>query len=269
MLPLALEVMAYILIVFSIGLLALKVKAVDFGGAIACIFIGSLILIGGGWYWFIIMIIFFVVSIQFTRFRYNYKKKLGFAQEKGGVRSWSNALANGGVATIFAVTEFFFGGGIYEVAFLGAMASATADTLATEIGLLSKQEPKLITNLRKRVPIGTSGGVTPIGTISAFFASFFIGAVATLLGMVEASPIEVLTIVTIGGIIGCIMDSFLGALIQRIGLCEVCGKTTENLRHCGKPIERLRGFNFVDNNVVNFLSTLSGAISSMALFTLV
>ena len=269
MLPLTLEVITYLLIVFSIGLIALKAKAVDFGGAVACILLGSLILIGGGWLWFIIMIVFFIVSIQFTRFRYNDKKELGFAQEKGGIRSWPNALANGGVASIFAISEFFFGGGIYAVAFLGAMASATADTLATEIGLLSKQHPKLITNLKKTVPIGTSGGVTPIGTISSFFASLFIGVVAIFLGIVEALPWEILIIVTSGGFIGCLVDSILGATIQRVGRCRICGKTTDNIKHCGKPIERLRGFNYVDNNVVNFLSTFLGATSAMALFLLI
>jgi len=269
MLPSTFEAIIYFLLPLTTGLIALKAKAVDFGGAIACILIGFLILIGGGLYWFTIMVVFFIVSTQFTKLRYSFKEELGFAQEKGGVRSWPNAMANGGVAAILAVAEFLFGGGIYGAAFLGAMASATADTLATEIGLLSKQKPKLITNLRKTVPIGTSGGVTPIGTISALFASFFIGAVATLLGIVEAPYIKTLTLVTAGGIIGSIIDSILGATFQRIGLCKICQKTTEKLRHCGKPSKRLRGLNFMDNNVVNFFSTLSGAVSAMALFILI
>ncbi len=269
MLPFSLEVLINLLIVFFLGLIALKAKAVDFGGAIACIIIGSLILFGGGWYWFIILVIFFIVSIQFTRFRFSYKEELGSAQEKGGVRSWPNALANGGVASIFAVTEFIFGGDIYAIAFLGAMASATADTIATEIGLLSKQEPRLITNLRKTVKAGTSGGITLIGTISAFFGSFFIGIAAIYLGIIGSAPINVLIIITIGGIIGCIVDSVLGATIQRIGICEICGKTTENEKHCGKITKGFSGIDSVDNNVVNFFSTLSGAISAIVLFILI
>ncbi|MCP8307592.1 MAG: DUF92 domain-containing protein [archaeon] len=269
MLPPAIEAMIYLLVVVTLGLMALKAKAVDFGGFIACIFIGYMILLGGGWYWFIVMLVFFAISTQFTKFRYNYKERLGFAQEKGGARGWPNVLANGGVATIFSIMEFRFGGGIYAVAFLGAMASATADTLATEIGLLSKKEPRLITNLKKKVPIGTSGGVTLIGTMASFFASFVIGITAMILKIIDASPIKILIIVTLGGIIGSIIDSILGATIQRTGLCENCKKITESLKHCGKPIKKLKGIMFVDNNVVNFFSTLIGALSTLAFFILI
>jgi uncharacterized protein (TIGR00297 family) len=269
MLSSAIELIVYFLVVIVFGLIALKAKAVDFGGFIASIFIGYMIFLGGGWYWFLIMLIFFVITTQFTKFRYNYKDRLGFAQEKGGVRSWPNVLANGGAAAIFSIMEFRFGGGIYAAAFLGAVAEATADTLATEIGLLSKREPRLITNLKKKVPTGTSGGITLIGTVSAFFGSFIIGIMATILNIIpEASPIKVLTIVTFGGIVGSITDSILGATIQRKGLCENCGKITESLRHCGKLTKKLRGIGFIDNNVVNFSSTILGAVITLALFIL-
>ncbi|MEM2872635.1 MAG: DUF92 domain-containing protein [Nitrososphaerales archaeon] len=263
------EPIVYFLVVITFGLIAFKAKAVDFGGFIASIFIGYMILLGGGWYWFLIMLVFFTITTQFTKFKYDYKERLGFAQEKGGVRSWPNVLANGGAAAFFSVMEFRFGGGIYAVAFLGAVASATADTLATEVGLLSKKEPRLITNLKKKVPAGTSGGITPIGTIAAFFASFIIGITATILNIVgEASPIKILAIVTLGGIIGSITDSILGATIQRKGLCENCGKMTESSKHCGKITKKLRGIGFVDNNVVNFSSTIIGALITLAFFIL-
>ncbi|MGB9659890.1 MAG: DUF92 domain-containing protein [Nitrososphaerales archaeon] len=263
------ELIVYFLVVITFGLIAFKAKAVDFGGFIASIFIGYMILLGGGWYWFLIMLVFFTITTQFTKFKYDYKERLGFAQEKGGVRSWPNVLANGGAAAFFSVMEFRFGGGIYAVAFLGAVASATADTLATEVGLLSKKEPRLITNLKKKVPVGTSGGITPLGTMAAFFASFIIGITATILNIIgEASPIKILTIVTLGGIIGSISDSILGATIQRKGLCENCGKMTESLKHCGKITKKLRGIGFVDNNVVNFSSTIIGALITLTFFIL-
>ncbi len=263
------EPIVYFLVVITFGLIAFKAKAVDFGGLIASIFIGYMILLGSGWYWFLIMLVFFTITTQFTKFKYGYKERLGFAQEKGGVRSWPNVLANGGAAAFFSVMEFRFGGGIYAVAFLGAVASATADTLATEVGLLSKKEPRLITNLKKKVPAGTSGGITPIGTIAAFFASFIIGITATILNIVgEASPIKILAIVTLGGIIGSITDSILGATIQRKGLCENCGKMTESSKHCGKITKKLRGIGFVDNNVVNFSSTVIGSLITLTFFIL-
>ncbi|MEM3382495.1 MAG: DUF92 domain-containing protein [Nitrososphaerales archaeon] len=270
MLPSIMEAIVYFVVVAAFGLIALKAKTIDFWGFVASIFIGYVILIGGGWYWFLIMLIFFVITTQFTKFKYSYKEMLGFAQEKGGVRSWPNVLANGGAAAIFSIMELRFGGGIYAVAFLGAVASATADTLATEIGLLSKREPRLIINLKKIVTAGTSGGVTLVGTLAALFASFIIGITAMIFNIItEASPIKILAIVTLGGITGSIMDSILGATIQRIGLCEKCGKITENLKHCGKLTKKLKGIGFVDNNVVNFLSTIIGALIALALFIII
>ncbi len=266
----AMEAMIYFLVVVTLGFVAFKAKAVDLGGFIASIFIGYMILLGGGLYWFIVLLVFFVISSQFTKFRYNYKEKLGFAQEKGGARSWPNVLANGGAAVFFSMMELRFGGGIYAGAFLGAMASAAADTLATEIGLLSKKEPRLITNLNKKVPKGTSGGVTFIGTTAAFLASFAIGMTAAILKIIEDfSPMTILVIVTLGGMIGSIMDSVLGATIQRVGLCVKCGKITESSKHCSKFVRKLKGITFIDNNVVNFLSTLTGALLALFFFMLV
>ncbi|NWG08758.1 MAG: DUF92 domain-containing protein [Nitrososphaerales archaeon] len=267
--PSAIDLITYLFVVVALGAVSLKVRALNLGGVAACIFVGYLILLGGGWYWFLVMLVFFVISTEFTKFRYSYKERFGTAQEKGGARGWPNVLANGGVAAIFSLMEFRFGGGIYAVAFLGAMASATADTLATEIGLLSKKEPRLITDLRKKVPAGSSGGVTSIGTLAALLASLLISVTAMALGIVDASPIEVLAIVTLGGIVGSIADSILGATVQRIGICESCGRITENLRHCSSPTRRLRGLGAIDNNVVNLLSTFIGAFSTVVLFILI
>jgi uncharacterized protein (TIGR00297 family) len=267
--PSAIDLIAYLFVVLALGAISLKVRALNFGGVVACIFVGYLILLGGGWYWFLIMLVFFIVSTEFTKFRYSYKERFGVAQEKGGARGWPNVLANGGVAAIFSLMEFSFGGEIYAVAFLGAIASATADTLATEIGLLSKKEPRLITDLRKKVPAGSSGGVTSIGTLAALLASLLISITAMILGIVDAPFIKILAIVTLGGIVGSIADSILGATIQRIGICESCGRITENLRHCNCPTRRLRGLSAIDNNVVNLLSTFIGAFSTVVLFILI
>ncbi|MEM3437989.1 MAG: DUF92 domain-containing protein, partial [Nitrososphaerales archaeon] len=85
----------------------------------------------------------------------------------------------------------------------------------------------------------------------------------------EASPMKILLIVTLGGITGSIMDSILGATIQRKGLCEICGKITESLKHCGKLTKKLKGISFIDNNIVNFSSTLIGALIALVLFILI
>ena len=107
------------------------------------------------------MIVFFVTGSALTRFHYEYKKKLGSAQEKGGTRSWPNAIANGGLSAAIAIAEYFTHQEIFVIAFLTSVAAAMSDTIATEIGLLSKSKPKLITNLSKTVEPGTSGELLP------------------------------------------------------------------------------------------------------------
>ncbi|MCJ7636380.1 MAG: DUF92 domain-containing protein, partial [Nitrososphaeraceae archaeon] len=84
--PISLEFIFSFFIISIIGIIAFKSKALDISGTITSVIIGYLILIGGGWNWLAILLIFFFVSISFTRFRYNIKKSLGTAQEKGGMR---------------------------------------------------------------------------------------------------------------------------------------------------------------------------------------
>lgn len=259
------ELVIGLIIIVILGLIAFKVKVVDLGGLLGSIIIGFLILLGGGLPWLLLLFVFFTLTTYFTKLKYEYKRSIGFAEDKRGARGWPNAFANGGAPAFFALAEFTVGGDVFAIAFLGAVASATADTLATEVGLLSRTPPRLITHLRRRVPPGTSGGITPLGIITAFFASFAIGTVAVALGGFGASPLKVLMIALVGGLVGSTADSLFGATIQGLHKCQVCLAPTERLVHCNRPTLKVRGVRPVDNNVVNFLSTLVGASSAVAL----
>lgn len=247
-----------------IGVISMRLKIVDLGGLLASILIGYVILLGGGWYWLISMLIFFFVSAKFTRYKYDQKRNIDAAQEKEGRRGWPNAIANGGIASIFAILELVVGGGIFAAAFLGAVSSATADTLATEVGLLSKKKPRLIVDLRKIVTPGTSGGITILGTMAAFLASLLIGSTSLLFGIIEATPIKILIISVVGGISGSTIDSVIGATIQGMHKCKICNKLTESLRHCDRPTVKVKGIRIIERNVVNLVATIGGA--SVALF---
>ncbi|MDA4113431.1 MAG: DUF92 domain-containing protein [Thaumarchaeota archaeon] len=253
-------------IVVAFALLAIKARALDRGGFLASVAVGYAIFLGGGWAWFVIIMSFFILGVATTLFRYEYKKSIGTAQEKGGARSWPNILANGGIAAVFGLAELAFGGSAFALLYIGAMSAAASDTVATELGLLSKSVPRLITRFGARVPPGTSGGVTELGLLGTIVAAAAIGTIAAVLGVVQGvPPYEVVFVATMGGIVGSIADSVIGATVQRKSVCIVCGKATESLIHCGQPTRRQSGVVHIDNNIVNLLATIVGAAASLAL----
>lgn len=256
------EALLGLLLMVVLGILGVKYRAIDFGGLLSGILIGFVILIGGGWAWFIMMLLFFVVSTLFTRYKYGYKHSIGFAQEKGGTRGWRNTLANGAVASVAAAGVLFYSGSLFAAAYIGAVAEATADTLSTEIGLLSRSKPRLITKPLKQVSAGTSGAISLLGQIVAVLSCVLIGLAAILLGVVTGSPLKTLIIALTGGLVGTAVDSLIGATIQGMHRCQVCSQVTENLSHHGLPTTRVKGLRVIDNNVVNLISTASGALAA-------
>lgn len=250
-------------IVIAFALVAIFLKALDGRGFLASLLVGYSILIGGGLSWFVMVAAFFTMGVGFTWYKYEYKKKLGSAQEKGGARNWPNILANGGLSSAFALAEFAYGGSVFAALFLGSISTAAADTVATELGLLNERKPRLITHLGSIVSPGTSGGVTILGFIGAILASVVMGAMALVLGLLPVGPVIILVCVA-GGLSGAVVDSLLGALVQRKGFCTVCHRPTEALKHCGEPTIVTGGAPFIENNVVNLLATLAGALASLA-----
>jgi uncharacterized protein (TIGR00297 family) len=229
--------------------------------------VGYAIVIGGGWSWFILVATFFILGSGFTFYKYDYKMRLGSAQEKGGARNWPNILANGGVAAVFGIAAFFSGGVALAFPFLGAMTTAASDTVATEVGLASKSQPRLITRLGRTVAPGTSGGVSPLGFVGAVLAPAVIGVLAFLLH-VSNRGLLIIPVAMVSGLVGSLADSVLGATIQRKGACAECGRESENSTHCDKPVRVVSGVSFVDNNIVNLLATLVGAATAFLLAVL-
>jgi uncharacterized protein (TIGR00297 family) len=256
-------------VVVAFALVAIGAKAIDRRGFLASLAVGYPIILGGGWPWFAIVATFFVLGVAFTWYRYEYKKSIGSAQEKGGTRNWPNILANGGIASLLGLGELLGGGLVFSVLFVGAVSAAASDTVATELGLLNKAPPRLITDLRKSVSPGTSGGVSLMGMAGTLLASALIGGVAAALGVAGGLQAPYVVAVTVsGGVIGSLADSVAGATIQRKSYCVVCGKPSENLVHCDEPTRYSSGLKLVDNHVVNVIATVFGALGALGLFLL-
>lgn len=259
----AVDVVVDLFVVVAFALAAIFLKALDGRGFLASVAVGYSILLGGGIGWFVIVAVFFTLGISFTWYKYEYKKKIGGAQDKGGARNWPNILANGGSASIFAVGAYLNPSPIFAIMFLGSVSTAAADTAATELGLLSRRLPKLITHPSRSVMPGTSGGVSLLGFAGAALASLVIGVMGFLLGIVR-NPTLILLVCLVGGVVGAVFDSVLGATLQRKGYCWICLKPTESLRHCGEPTAKTGGLSFIENNIVNLLATLMGSAAALA-----
>jgi len=267
--PSELQIVVGIVVIAVLAIFAIKAKAIDVSGAIAGAVICFIVFLAGGFPWLSVIVAFFVISSILTRYHYDYKKKLGSAQEKGGVRSWPNTLANGSIAGIAAVAEILTHQDIFIVAFLGSVAAAMSDTVATEIGLLSKSKPRLIVNLKKYVEPGTSGGITLVGEIACLVSAVIITAIGTSLGVISGSyrTLSAAAIAVVGGaIIATNFDSLLGGTIQGKNRCTVCGARTEALTHHGVATASVSGKRMIDNNAVNLIATFAGAVVSVVLF---
>jgi uncharacterized protein (TIGR00297 family) len=263
------EISLFIPILIVLTLLAYRLRFLDASGAVSASVVGLLIYYGGGLGWFSTLVFFFVVSSLLTKYRYHEKRSMGIVQEKYGARGWANVFANGGFASFFAISELVYGGNFYTVAYLGTISTAFADTLGTEIGLLSKSEPRSIMPPFRKLVRGQSGAVSGLGLLASFLGSLSCGVLAIFLELVAKDPLSIIVIVFVGGFAGSTFDSILGATVQGSGECVVCGKRTEMLVHHDKPTRHVRGLRFFENNVVNLISTGFGAAVSLALFLIV
>ena len=259
-----------------IAVFALKKKHLTKGGVFVAFVIGTLIIAFGGKTWFVLIATFLLSSSLITKYKANLKEAFNEKFQKGGTRDGMQVLANGLVPTIFAIIEGFVGLDLLFFAYIGAVATVTADTWATEIGVLNKTPPRLITSLKKVEP-GTSGGVSSLGTMATILAGATIGitaiifrSIALLITGSQPSLFYFLSFLIVGilsGLIGSFTDSLLGATVQGIYYCEYCKKETEKKIHgCGHKTKKIRGYAWLDNDVVNLISAFVGAIFSMILY---
>jgi uncharacterized protein (TIGR00297 family) len=191
------------------------VKWLTADGLAAALVVGGGVAAGFEWSGLLLLFAFFLSGSLLTQ----------WSGGPGGRRNARQVLANGGVAAAAAIA----GGWL---AFAGALAAATADTWATEIGAFSGVAPRLLTT-GAPVPAGTSGGITVLGTA---------GGVAG------------------AGVAGMAADSLCGAALQGAFECASCGARHEQADAlCHEPVKLIRGWRWLDNDGVNVVATVVGA----------
>ncbi|MGZ5539026.1 MAG: TIGR00297 family protein [Halobacteriota archaeon] len=233
-----LRLLLTLLFMIFLGYALGRVRLADVSGVLSGILMGFLIVSFTDFRWFVLILSFFVIGGIFTKYKYDYKRAIGIAQEGGGARGYRNVFGNGLIALVCAIAFGITGNALLVIAFIGAVATATGDTLASEIGQTYRKLPRLITDLRL-VPHGTDGGITMLGEYSAVAGAGAIAIIAILLGV---GAFNTIVPVILGGFFGANVDSVLGAVLER--------------RH------------YLTNSSVNLLATVAGALAAVVIFLL-
>jgi uncharacterized protein (TIGR00297 family) len=224
-----------VIVGFSFGFFAFRAKTADLSGLFSAALVGIILLVFAAPQWLLIMLSFFILGSSATRYKYSYKKRIGVEQGHSGARGYRNVFANGIFAAAAAVLFGVFQQPVFIVMYVGSVATAAADTLASEIGVTGGI-PFMITTLKK-VPIGTNGGVTLRGETVALLGGFAVSLVAFLLNVITP---WMMVICTLAGFVGTNIDSLIGATLENRG--------------------------FLGNAGTNLLATIGGGLFAVTLF---
>jgi uncharacterized protein (TIGR00297 family) len=199
-------------VTLGFALLARTLRGVNlsgmFAGGAACF----LLYAGTGPAAFATLATLFLLTWVSTRVGYRRKQELGIAERRDGRNAWQ-VLANLAVGAASSVAFSVTGSRVWLVMLVAALTEAATDTVASEVGQSRSRTALLITTW-KPVPAGTDGGITLSGTIAGAVAGLLIAAVATFGGLVPATQ---LWIPALAGVAGMLVDSVLGATLQRRG----------------------------------------------------
>jgi uncharacterized protein (TIGR00297 family) len=255
-----------------VSLAARRAHSLSRSGAVAACLLGTVFFGLGGWPWALLLLTFFTTSTVLSHLFRKRKETLNEKYSKGSERDAAQVLANGGFAGLFVILNVIFPATpFFWLACAGALAAANADTWATELGVLSRSDPVLITS-GKRVEKGTSGGISAFGTLIAFCGALGVGLVAAICwqwvsGLPDSVGLFLARWVGVGlaGLLGSLTDSLLGATVQAIYTCPHCQKETERhpLHSCGTPTTLIRGLNWLDNDWVNTSCTVMGGLAAL------
>lgn len=242
---------------------AARARLLSPAGALAAALMGAAT-VAAGWSWGIVLVVFFVLTSALSLYASDRRSTLtrGILEKSGASRDATQVIANGGVFAIAGIVWLGTSDPLFFAAGGGAIAAAAADSWATEAGIVLGGEPRSIVSGTPMAK-GTSGGVTFAGFLGATTGAAVMAATMLLIGW----PRSVAAASFLAGVLGMIVDSVLGATLQARRFCADCRAKTEQLvHHCGRPTQVTRGARWMDNDLVNLLATLSGAVIAAILF---
>jgi uncharacterized protein (TIGR00297 family) len=252
-----------------VSLAAWRAGALAASGALGAALMGSIVFGLGGLPWAAVLLTFFITSSGLSRLFKRHKREVNEKYAKGPRRDWAQVFANGGAGMFIVLLHLLYPDALWPwLAFSGAFAAANADTWATELGILNPGRPRLITTW-KRVPKGTSGGISPVGTLATAAGAALVGLIGWLFTP-DSSGWVYIGAVTLAGTVGSLIDSLLGATVQAIYYDLERGKETERVvvQTDGTAAEPVRGWDWMNNDMVNFTASVCGALAAAGLWDL-
>ena len=211
------QTVVVLLLCAALSVLSWKLGLLTIDGSLASFAVGMVLGLFGGIGWLLLLVLFAFIGFAVTRYKMELKVRKGVQEGRQGERSYRNVLANGLVPMSIAAFTFLAGweGEVPAIIYMSAVCVAAADTTASELGVLSDRTYMITTF--KRVPPGVDGGVSIYGTAWALAASIFAALVGWVV-IVGTFPSALVLIPAAMGILGCFIDSVIGATLETQGL---------------------------------------------------
>ena len=250
-----------------LALFSVAVKFLNNSGATATFLLGTTIFGVGGLVWTVPLLTFYLLSSILSKLGRKRKARFDLVFEKGSQRDAGQVYANGGIAWLMMAIYSLSGDPYIFFAYLGTLAAVQADTWATEIGTMWPNPKAWLISTFKEVPVGTSGGVSIPGTSASFVGSLLICSSAALMNVSwinQVGIIQSLLVIGIAGLMASLVDSFFGATVQAQYYDPIRKKVTERTHSIASDGSRvtnelLKGYHFVNNDLVNTLCAISGS----------
>ncbi|WP_433751247.1 DUF92 domain-containing protein [Falsibacillus pallidus] len=259
------EIILLSLFIIIICIAGIKTSSLSYSGGAAAFVCGEIIAVAFGIRGLLLLGAFFLSSSLLSRYKASEKNQVEEITAKGSKRDWQQVAANGGPAAIFSMANVSDPHEIWLICFCACLAAANADTWASELGVLSRGKPYSIRSFRL-VQKGTSGAVSLLGTLAALVGAAFIAVIS--LALFWGIGAFALIGITLSGFVGSVADTIFGAYLQVEYQCTECKLKTEKPVHCSRTTQKIKGWKFVNNETVNFVSPLLAGLLVLLIYFL-
>lgn len=234
-----------------LAIMTYKKNLLSLGGSLSVLLM--LLLIDGFGNWKMVLLIvwaYLTLSIIDKVFDKKIEESVEGIHEKSGKRVALQVWVNGGAAVAAIIAWGILKRPSFMIGYIIAIGEAYADSLASDVGVMSTRNPIDICTL-KPIKNGLSGGISILGTGASFLGVVIYTVIALLL--INLSVYEGIAVVLVI-MSGCLIDSILGSRLQVKYICKKCNMITEKKIHCGEKTAKHKGLIWMDNSMVNLLS---------------